>query len=275
MSQMSPFLKANIALQLAALVVLIFNWHAWPWSVGLIFASHSILMAVSLWPRSSLLGSNLVRLPEWSAARSEVAITIDDGPDPAVTPLVLQILAEAGAKATFFCIGQRVRAYPEICRDIVRAGHSIENHGDSHHPFSPLFFPFAWRREIGNAQQAITSAAGRSPVFYRAMAGLRNPFLDGALSAMGLQLVSWTRRGFDTHDTDPQSILNRLLHNLNAGDILLLHDAHAAMDKDDKAVILTVLPALLAELQKRRLKTVTLNEAFPNTHSLKISPTPE
>ncbi|HNA05051.1 MAG TPA: polysaccharide deacetylase family protein, partial [Rhodocyclaceae bacterium] len=97
-------------------------------ALGLVAANHAVLTAAGLWPRSRLLGPNLTRLAATSAARREIAITIDDGPDPEVTPRVLEILDRFGASATFFCIGERVSRHAGICREIIDAGHAIENH---------------------------------------------------------------------------------------------------------------------------------------------------
>ena len=99
------------------------------------------------------------------------------------------------------------------------------------------------------------------PRFFRAPAGLRNPFLAPVLQRLELTLVSWTRRGFDTVQRDPQRVLQSLTRNLAAGDIVLLHDGHAARTSAERPVILDVLPALLQRLAGAGLRAVTLPEA--------------
>jgi peptidoglycan/xylan/chitin deacetylase (PgdA/CDA1 family) len=206
-------------------------------------------------------------LPAAAAARGEVAITIDDGPDPEVTPRVLAILAEQRVHATFFCIGERAARFSGCVRDCAAAGHAIENHSYRHgHNFS-LLGPGAMRQEIALAQQVLTPLGGSAPRFFRAPAGLRNPLLDPALQRQGLQLVSWTRRGFDTVSTDAASVLARLTRHLAAGDILLLHDGHAARTAHGAAVILEVLPALLAAIAAARLTPITLRDAAERARS--------
>jgi hypothetical protein len=134
-------------------------------------ANHAALTAGGLWPRSRWLGSNWTRLPAHAAARREIAITIDDGPDPAVTPAVLDLLDAHGAKATFFCIGAEARAHPALCREIVRRGHSVQNHSDGHsHRFS-LLGPKAMAREIAAAQASLADITGEAPRFFRAPPG--------------------------------------------------------------------------------------------------------
>ncbi len=258
---MPPFIQATLGVHgLAAASLLVPE--AWPWALGAVAANHAALTAAGLWPRSTLLGPNLLRLPEASRARHEVAITIDDGPDPQVTPAVLGVLAAHHAHATFFCIAERAREHAALTRRIVAAGHSVQNHSRQHrHNFS-LLGPRGFAREIGDAQAMLADVTGVAPHCFRAPAGLRNPMLDPVLHRLGLHLVSWTRRGFDTRERDPARVLSRLTRGLAAGDILLLHDGHAQRSAEDhKPVVLHVLPALLAALQQQSLRPVTLTAA--------------
>jgi len=101
------------------------------------------------------------------------------------------------------------------------------------------------------------------PRFFRAPAGLRNPFLDPVLVRLKLRLASWTRRGFDTVSADADAVFRRLASPLKVGDILLLHDGHAAHTRAGRPVILEVLPRLLETLSARQLKSVTLRSALP------------
>ena len=211
-------------------------------------ANHLMLVAAGLWPRSTLLGPNWTRLPDPATAKRCVALTIDDGPEPSVTPQVLGVLDDYGVKATFFAIGERVERYPELAREIVRRGHSLENHSYCHPHYFSLLGPRGLRREIERAQRAIGMIAGEPPYFFRAPAGLRSPLLDPVLTRLGLRLASWTRRGFDTVNADADSVLRRLTQGMQAGDILLLHDGHAARGNSGTPVILEVLPRLLAAL---------------------------
>jgi peptidoglycan/xylan/chitin deacetylase (PgdA/CDA1 family) len=86
--------------------------------------------------------------------------------------------------------------------------------------------------------------------------------LDPVLHALGLRLVSWTRRGFDTREGDPARVAGRLLDGLAAGDILLLHDGHCARTPTGAPVVLEVLPRLLDAVRHRGLRTVTLAQAI-------------
>jgi peptidoglycan/xylan/chitin deacetylase (PgdA/CDA1 family) len=256
----SPAIKASAVLHLGAAAVLGLGVD-WPWAAGTLIANHALLTAAGLWPRSTLLGSNMRHLSPKACAAGQVAITIDDGPHPQVTPLVLDVLDAFNAKASFFCIGKSVEAYPQLARDIVMRGHSIENHSHQHpHHFS-LMGIRTLTTEISRAQNAIFQATGYTPRYFRAPAGLRSPLLDPVLQNLNLELVSWTRRGFDTIEQDPAKVRKRLEHKLSAGDILLLHDGNCAMTPWGQPVILDVLPKLLNTLQNSSLHAVSLNYA--------------
>jgi peptidoglycan/xylan/chitin deacetylase (PgdA/CDA1 family) len=258
----SPFIRGSVALHVAAAGALIARPGLWPWALGAVVANHLALTAAGLWPRAALLGPNHTRLPAGAAARGEIAVTVDDGPDPDVTPAVLALLDKHGARSSFFCVGERVTRFPQLAREIVARGHSVENHTQHHlHRFS-LLGPRALRAEIDAAQESIGFATGAAPRFFRAPAGLRNPFLEPQLARAGLTLVSWTRRGFDTVATSSEPVLSRLRQGLTAGDILLLHDGHAGRTAGGTPLILEVLPRLLAAVRAAGLKPVTLRTAW-------------
>ncbi len=260
---MPPFVQGSVALHVAAAGAALAWPAAWPWALGAVVLNHAALSAAGLWPRSALLGPNVCRLPAAAAGRGEVAITIDDGPDPEVTPAVLDLLAEHGAKATFFCIARQVQQHAALTRRIVAAGHSVQNHSLQHrHNFS-LLGPAGFRKEIGDAQALLADVTGVLPHCFRAPAGLRNPLLDPVLHQLGLHLVSWSRRGYDTRRSDARAVLQRLVQGLAGGSILLLHDGHAQRTSAGRAVVLDVLPPLLQQLQQRGLKPVTLATALP------------
>jgi peptidoglycan-N-acetylglucosamine deacetylase len=260
-------LRSSVGLHAIAGVAAVAVPEAAPWALAAVLANHAVLTAAGLWPRSALLGPNVSRLPPAAAAQGLVAITIDDGPDPEATPAVLDLLAAHGARATFFCIGHRVRAHPSLVRRMVASGHSVQNHSLRHrHDFS-LLGPAALAREVGDAQALLADTAGRLPHCFRAPAGLRNPLLDPVLHRLGLHLVSWTRRGFDTRQADADRVTARLLQGLGGGDIVLLHDGHARRTASGQPVLLQVLPRFLQQLRPAGLHTATLDQALPPRHA--------
>jgi len=263
-----PLVYGSAAVHLAAAAAALARPRLWPWTLGAVVLDHLLITAAGLWPRSDLLGPNWTRLPAQSAARGEIAITIDDGPDPEVTPRVLEVLAAFEARASFFCIGERVTRHPDLAREIVRRGHSVENHSQRHRRSFSLLGPWRMAAEIARAQECIAQVTGETPRFFRAPAGLRNPFLEPILERLKLQLVSWTRRGFDTVNADADDVYHRLSRSLVDGDILLLHDGHAARARAGTPaagtpVILDVLPRLLETLRRRQLQPVSLRATLP------------
>jgi len=230
---------------------------AWPIALGGILVNHALLTLGTLTPRSALLGPNLRRLPGGSSP-GQVVLTFDDGPDPGVTPRVLDLLDAHGARASFFCVGSRAVRSPEIVAEIVRRGHRVENHSYAHSRAFSLLGPTALARELDRSQEILTRLAGSPPRWFRAPAGFRGPWLDAALQARRLGLVSWTRRAFDTVARDPAVIVRRLTRGLAAGDILVLHDRASSRGGKEAAPVLEALPLLLEILRHSELRAVSL-----------------
>ncbi len=126
--QPTRLIRASILLHALAVMAIIAAPQQWPWALGAVLANHALLTLIGIWPRSHWLGPNWTQLPASATARNEIALTIDDGPDPIVTPQVLEILDRYAAQATFFCVGEKAAQYPDLCREIVRRGHAVENH---------------------------------------------------------------------------------------------------------------------------------------------------
>jgi peptidoglycan/xylan/chitin deacetylase (PgdA/CDA1 family) len=260
--QPAPLILASIALHLLAVIAVIAEPGRWRWALGAVFADHGLLMLLGLWPRSHWLGPNWTRLPAAASAGNELALTIDDGPDPVVTPQVLDLLDRYAVRVSFFCVGEMAARYPDLCREIVRRGHAVENHSQHHRHYFALMGYSGLMRELQAAQDTLTAITGQRPLFFRAPAGLRNPFLDPVLARLALQLASWSARGFDTRIGDAARVKNSLLRGLRPGAILLLHDGNAARTPEGIPVILEVLPAVLAAARAADLRFVTLRQAL-------------
>ncbi|MDD1621234.1 MAG: polysaccharide deacetylase family protein, partial [Methylococcaceae bacterium] len=152
----TPLMKASCLLTIAAPLAIAIRPDIWPWALAVVVADNLVLTFAGLWPRCSWVGSNWTSLPPASAKRGEVAITIDDGPDPEVTPAVLDLLDQHSAKATFFCIAEKAQRYPDLCRDIVNRGHAVENHSMHHKYHLPFMLLGGWFAELNAAQNALT-----------------------------------------------------------------------------------------------------------------------
>ena len=257
----SPSIGIRLAIWLhfACAIAFVVSPEGWPWMLATVVLCHLALGGVGMWPRSRLLGPNLLRLPDSATQLGQVALTFDDGPDADVTPKVLDILDRYGAKASFFCVGEKAAAHPNIIRDIVRRGHSVENHSMRHAKLFAFFGVTALRTDIGMTQSLLSNLAGRPPAFFRAPMGIRNPLLAPVVAQFGLTYTSWTRRGFDACGRDPALVLARLTRDLAAGDIMLLHDRKSA---HGDPIVLTVLPLLLERIVATGLKSVSLQTAM-------------
>jgi peptidoglycan-N-acetylglucosamine deacetylase len=261
----SPALWSSLGLHCVAGTATLVQPTLWPIALGAILANHGVLTAAGLWPKSRLLGPNVCSLPASQAARGLVALTFDDGPDPQVTPWLLDQLDKAAMTATFFVVGNRLRgdtAAVTLAREVVRRGHLIENHSDQH---SNAFSVYGVKRlgaDIDAAQQTIAEVSGRLPLLFRAPAGLRNPLLEPVLAARGLTLTSWTHRGLDTFEKDADVVFDRLTKNISPGSIFMLHDGSCRGSGGTVALqerpIYTALPRLLALLTALKLTGVRI-----------------
>jgi peptidoglycan/xylan/chitin deacetylase (PgdA/CDA1 family) len=253
--RLPPFLRVSVGLHAAGMATLALAPERWPLVVGGLLLDHGLIGAAALWPRSTLLGANVTRL---EGASGEVALTFDDGPHPDVTPALLDRLDHRRARATFFCVGRKVAAHPDLASEVHRRGHRVENHTYGHPHGFGFYGPLAMEREIRAAQDAIAAATGRAPRLFRAPVGIRNPWLDGVLARLDLRLVSWTRRGLDTVHADASGVAARLLRGLAPGDILLLHDGSSARDASGRAVTLDALDRVLDGLEAAGLRSVPI-----------------
>ena len=149
------------------------------------------MFATVLFPRGRFLGPNIDRLSADAVARGEVSLTFDDGPDPEVTPAVLDLLDRYQMRASFFCIGEKASAHPALVREIASRGHSLENHSQCHSPAFAFFGLGRLAREVESVQRIIADLGGRLPSYFRAPMGMRSPLLDPIMARRGLRYACW------------------------------------------------------------------------------------
>jgi peptidoglycan/xylan/chitin deacetylase (PgdA/CDA1 family) len=156
----------------------------------------------------------------------EVWLTIDDGPDPRDTPDLLDLLARHGAKASFFAIGKKAAAHPDLCRRIVAEGHSLENHSHSHPSALWWAMPrLLVRRDLERANAALIEASGEFPRYFRSPVGMTNAGVHPAATRLGLRVVGWSAEGRDGCPAAPTTIVRRIMRGVFPGAILLLHES--------------------------------------------------
>lgn len=177
--------------------------------------------------------------------RPEIWLTIDDGPDPDDTPRILDLLDRHGARATFFLIGTRVERFPTLVAEILRRGHQVGNHTQTHPAAS--FWHASFRRvqaELDAGTASLLAASGVRPQWFRAPAGIKNLGLGPALAARGLQCVGWSVRSYDTRSRDPAEVRDRIMRGVSPGAIVLLHEGPGVQPPVRVHALALVLDAL-------------------------------
>jgi len=182
------------------------------------------------------------RLPEPHG----VALTFDDGPHSEGTPAVLEHLREWRATATFFLVGEQVQRLPTLAAEIVAAGHEVALHGYRHRLLLRRTTA-ALDEDLTRAAAVIEDAAGVSPRWYRPPYGVFSLGALGLVRRRGWQPVLWSRWGADwRRSATADSVARRVTTRLEAGDVVLLHDADHYSSADSWLATLAALPAITA-----------------------------
>jgi peptidoglycan-N-acetylglucosamine deacetylase len=184
------------------------------------------------------------------------ALTFDDGPHPEGTPAVLELLAGANARATFFLVGEQVQRRPALAAEIKAAGHEVALHGHRHR----LQLRMSAREieaDLAQGTAAIEAATGHRPRLHRPPYGIYSASGLEAARAAGLKPLLWSRWGKDWRRlTTPARIAARATRNVAAGDVILLHDADFYSSRDSFRRTVQALPAILTELGRLGIGTV-------------------
>ncbi|MBN1531141.1 MAG: polysaccharide deacetylase family protein [Spirochaetes bacterium] len=187
----------------------------------------------------------------------QVAVTFDDGPDPAVTPEVLSLLRRYDARATFFVAGASAAAHPELLREILRDGHSIGNHTYHHNPWLMTKPSAVIEREIDRSQELL-AGLGVTTLAFRPPAAVTNPKLWRMLLRRGMFCVNFSNRALDGGNRRIAGLAGRILRRLTAGDIIMLHDC-APRDPAEIPYLLEQFEEVLKGIRERGLALVPLD----------------
>lgn len=187
-----------------------------------------------------------------------VALTFDDGPHPEGTPAVLEVLRSAGARATFFLVGEQVERWPALAGEIAAAGHGIALHGYRHCNLLRVT-PRALAADLDRAAAVIAAATGVAPASYRPPYGIFSPAGLVIARRRGWRALLWSRWGRDWgRRATPESIAAKVTEDVGPGDVLLLHDADHYSARGSHRRTAAALPRVLAELERRGLALVTV-----------------
>ena len=193
----------------------------------------AFLLACVIAPFLPRIGFFLPIIGRGKPGEKGVALTFDDGPDPEVTPLLLDLLDRHSVSATFFVTGERAARHPSIIRDILSRGHAIGNHSYHHFPFLTLKGMRTLRREI-ESTQSVLAGFGVVPLAFRPPVGITNPLLWRVLLEQGMYCVNYSCRAVDIGNRRIGRLSEKVLKAVSPGDIVALHDVaprHAGTER--------------------------------------------
>jgi peptidoglycan/xylan/chitin deacetylase (PgdA/CDA1 family) len=188
-------------------------------------------------------------------------LTFDDGPGPSATATVLETLAREGVPAAFFMVGDHVRRFPELAREVAGAGHEIGNH-TQHHVKLHRLGPARIRRELADAHAAITETTGRAPRTFRAPHGYRNPFVAVATRRLAYTTFGWTFGVWDSARPGTEAIRRRVRSRLTPGAVILLHDGDGYDPHGDRAQTAAALSGIIRDARAAGYQFRALGELF-------------
>lgn len=224
------------------------------------------------WHNSSLLIPTLSHGPR---NQPRVALTFDDGPDPRITPLVLDILARQGVRATFFLVGDMARRHPELVHRIHHEGHLVANHSREHDWRMNFWRPRGVMRSIVRGERMLQRLVGYAPRFYRGPVGIKSPAHALVGWVLGVDFVGWTRTARDGGAFLLQPArLRHIAETSRPGDTILMHDGKWGVADDNPSIAMTReryaahLPAVIERLRARGLQPVRLDELYGLSESL-------
>ncbi|HEY5999919.1 MAG TPA: polysaccharide deacetylase family protein, partial [bacterium] len=235
-----------------------------PWSFAAAAAVVALALAAALLaldivaPGVNLFSRALQRLPA-SAGAGAVALTFDDGPVEPYTRQVLDALERHGAKATFFCIGENIERAPELAREIVRRGHTLGNHTQTHR-LLPGLAAAEIERQIEECARTAERVTGVRPRLLRCPKGYKGVRVARAARRLGLSLVGFGYPIYDVQNPPAAQLVARVLGRVAPGDIVLMHDGVPPGRAGSRSSLVEALPAILAGLHERGLRPIALGE---------------
>jgi peptidoglycan/xylan/chitin deacetylase (PgdA/CDA1 family) len=208
----------TIGLVLILVPAIVLHFVPW-WSLLVVFAVYSIVLGWGVFD----IGSQFFMKTYWKGERGKVAFTFDDGPDPEVTPKILDVLKEASVKAAFFTITKNAQENPELLQRIDREGHVIGNHTYSHN----YVFSFeSAEQELMKGHQAIEQILGKAPRYFRPPFGVMNPKIAKAARMLNYAVIGWDLRSQDGRIRTKEATVNRVKKHLKKSSIILFHDTN-------------------------------------------------
>jgi peptidoglycan-N-acetylglucosamine deacetylase len=242
-----------------------------PWLIGAPVATSAAIAGIvaysAIHPRAQLFGPTIC----CTNSPRKLAITFDDGPNPAITPKLLDLLDRYKAPATFFLIGRYIRECPELVSEISARGHVVGNHTESH---PNLFWkrPAEIRVELRLTYSALKNLLGAPPRWFRPPYGLRNPWLAAEARELNMRVVTWTLLPGDWKAPSSEWLIERmqpiasraqqaLKRGSGTGEMICLHDGNHREQGADRTRTLAALEHWLPRWRDLVLEFVTIENA--------------
>ena len=218
------------------------------WAIPVIFIYAIILIYGAITVHSGFFKEVICT----SAKPNQMALTFDDGPDPDRTPTMLRFLKEHSIKGTFFIIGEKAKAYPELVKQMVDEGHTVANHTYSH----PLIWGFmnqeGLEHQIDQTKAIIQKITGNEPLFFRPPFGVVNPSVVKVIEKLGLHLIGWDIRSRDGGPIKSDAIYKFVKPRIGKGSIALFHDTNPETP--------AALERILADCREQGVEIVSLED---------------
>lgn len=248
-------MKHNITIFVTATALVVLGFIFWETDVlYYVLGGVVVLHLVAVIYGSLTIQSNYFLTSINKCKKKSISLTFDDGPDPDTTPKILDILAEKGVKATFFVIGKKAAARPDLVRRIISEGHIVGNHSYSHSYFLGFFSKSRLQADIEKANQILVDIIGKKTLYFRPPFGVTNPRYARVLKALGMTSIGWSLRSLDTKAKTKYQLIDRVLTNITRKDIVLLHD--------NQRVTLDALEDIIEHFKQKGLKMESLPEVI-------------
>jgi len=229
------------------------------WILATMLLALALVSLDAFHPKVSLFVDSLCRIPQQPGEKT-IALTFDDGPVHPYTGQILDILDRYDVKASFFCIGENVRRNPDLALEIVRRGHTLGNHSQTHQSLL-LKGSRRIRRELEEAQRTIRQSCDIEPAFFRCPKGYKNPLLAAVLRRYPLTLAAYGYPIWDVQNPPAHELVERVLKRAAPGDIVLMHDGFPPDKPGKRDSLVAALPQIIEGLLAKNITPVTLEQA--------------
>lgn len=230
------------------------------WILAAVLLALTLVLLDAFHPQVNLFVDSLCKIPQ-EPGKKTIALTFDDGPVNPYTGQILDILDQYNVKASFFCIGENVRRSPALALEIVRRGHTLGNHSQTHQSLL-LAGSKRVRRELEEAQLTIGRSCGIEPIFFRCPKGYKSPVVASVLRRCPLTMAAYGYPIWDVQNPPAHELVERVLKRAAPGDIVLMHDGFPPDKPGKRDSLVAALPQIIEGLLARNITPVSLDQAI-------------